>query len=73
VIHPNPSNGNFTILSNLKIKQVKVYDVCGKEMSFSLDQINSNQSEIYLNHKGVYFIQITDNEDGVINHKVIVN
>lgn len=72
-VYPNPSNGNFTIQSNVKIKQVKIYDVCGKEIEFSINTINSNQSEIYLNHKGAYFIQITDNENGVKNHKIIVN
>ncbi|HRG58124.1 MAG TPA: GEVED domain-containing protein [Bacteroidia bacterium] len=72
-IYPNPSNGIFTLIAGNKINQVKVFDICGKELMVNLHHVNANQVEFNIEQKGVYLIQATDHINGVKTHKVIVN
>ena len=69
-IYPNPNNGNFTIeipiISETTLISIKINDVTGKIVyTKEIDSIESNQ--IILNSKelvnGIYFIQISCNED----------
>jgi hypothetical protein len=72
-VFPNPSNGHVTITSLNKIKQINVFDLCGKEISLIINQINANKSDVFIAQKGVYFIHVTALDGTIKNHKIIVN
>lgn len=72
-VFPNPSNGHITITSQNKIKQINVFDVCGKEMNLNVNPLNTNKSDVFIPQKGIYFIHVTNLDGTIKNHKVIVN
>lgn len=72
-VYPNPGNGQISITADFKIKGIKVIDICGKEIPAQIEQLSANQSQVNINQKGLFFIQVTDSDGAVITQKVIVN
>ncbi|MBI3512098.1 MAG: T9SS type A sorting domain-containing protein [Bacteroidetes bacterium] len=76
-VHPNPSNGKFTISfsnSNFSDIDIHVLNVVGQEVfNEHLDALNNNEVDIDLtgNADGVYFIQVSDKKDKV-TRKIVV-
>jgi Secretion system C-terminal sorting domain len=56
-----------------KIQSIKVFDVLGK-IVFKSEPLN-NQSTINSSQfaKGIYFVQITDENKNVVNRKIVIN
>ncbi len=71
-IYPNPTNGNFTIVSEGKdIIKFSIIDIMGKsvlENSFSSRKYNVNMTSF---SKGIYFINI-QTENSFINKRIII-
>ncbi len=70
-IFPNPSNGSFKVyFDNLSIKDVIISDLIGK----TIQQYHSiKQSNVEINNlsTGTYIITLIDNDNNVINKKII--
>ena len=72
-IYPNPSSGVFRIdAGNNKLKEIKVTDVLGRIVLVT--NINSSNTTIDLSKetKGVYFIQLSDENNNRVNKKIII-
>ena len=72
-IYPNPTTGIFSVSSlKNKIQNVKVLNIIGEEVFQSA--INSQQTTIDLSsfRKGIYFVQITDENKNLVNRKIVV-
>lgn len=67
-LYPNPSNGEFDINSNYVIKNVKAFDVLGKEIK--VDTLTKNK--YFIDKSGIYFIKIELNNNAIVNKKIIV-
>ncbi|WP_456437463.1 T9SS type A sorting domain-containing protein [Psychroserpens sp.] len=53
-LYPNPTSSHFSIKSNLKIKNIEIYDILGKQVKvFTQTQELYNISEL---SNGLYFI-----------------
>lgn len=73
-IYPNPNNGICTIKStDLKLQNCFIYNVLG-ECVFSQNSNLTNQINIDLSAqtKGIYFVEIFDENNSRINKKVII-
>jgi len=69
-IHPNPSNGIFTIKSDQNIDHIKVMNSVGKKIYKQTENMN----EIDLSHlpKGVYFISAHTSKKTIITRKIVI-
>jgi hypothetical protein len=72
-IYPNPSNGAFNITSLSKIKEIKVFDLCGSAINFNSNLTNENGARISIDQKGIYIIHITAIDDGKYTQKLVVH
>ncbi|MEI8204793.1 MAG: T9SS type A sorting domain-containing protein [Bacteroidota bacterium] len=74
IIYPNPATSEIKIsaASNNKIEGIKIFNMIGKEISFTA--VNDIQSTISMNEfsRGIYFIQIIDENKNVLNKKIIL-
>ncbi len=73
MIYPNPSTGLFTVSSlKHKVQNIKVLNILGEEVLQST--INNQQTIIDLSgyRKGLYFVQITDENKNMVNRKIVV-
>src|SRR3989304_4123078 len=72
-VYPNPSNGKFTLSSEITKGEISVYNVEGEKVYSSTIQ-PSNHSTIDLSShpNGIYFINIKT-ENGIANKKLIIN
>ncbi len=74
-IYPNPSNGLFTIQveteSNTLVK-LEIYSINGKKVFLNEFYSNINELDLRELPKGVYFIQITQ-ENKVITKKIVIS
>ncbi len=71
-VFPNPSSGVFRIdAGNNKLKEIKVTDVLGRIVLVA--NINSSNTTIDLSKemKGVYFVQLSDENNNRVNKKII--
>jgi hypothetical protein len=61
-LFPNPSKGKFTIISDVKISDVKIYDFTGRIVYSQIH--NDRHIEINLSdvETGLYFVKIITNE-----------
>jgi hypothetical protein len=72
-VYPNPTSSEFIInWEGETIKQVKVFNLLG-EIIFQ-DILNNQQTRVYLNKqpKGIYFVEVTDQNKNVFNKKIIL-
>ena len=72
-LFPNPTNSRINIVSNSKIKDIKLIDFGGR-LILKRDNINTNYKTINLNkiEKGIYLVQIKT-DLGLINKKIILH
>ncbi len=79
---PNPSNGNFTLESDQPLKELRLFDLLGKEVLVvptpfenNGNHSGTNQQLINLTHqtKGIYLLRITLTDGSVVSKKVIKN
>jgi hypothetical protein len=73
VVFPNPSEGQFTISSFSKIKEIKLFDLCGREVIVNPDFVSERKANLTIDSKGVYLVQIYDLNNKVKTQKLIVN
>lgn len=71
-IFPNPSNGKFTLSSEITKGEISIYNISGEKIHSS--KPNSTKSEIDLSKEpnGIYFLQIKTTE-GIANKKIIIS
>lgn len=75
-IYPNPVNTSFVLKilpeTTLKNAELKIYDVCGKEVKSIF--INNNETIISRDElqTGIYFYQLTDSNKKLTNGKIVV-
>ncbi len=74
VIYPNQSNGEFIIKSALTISEIKIVNQLGEIIYTFLNSTQSALPVLNLSSqpKGIYFVQITDNTNMVLNKKIII-
>ena len=65
-IFPNPSRGKVNVLTDLEIKQIKIYSTNGKLL------LNANSPIFTLNNAGVYIIKVITDQ-GVLVEKIIID
>ena len=71
-IYPNPSNGIFFVNSNLKKKEIKIYNYLGQETNFNFTEANQiSQVNIPNYIKGIYFIEIST-ASKLIRKKIVI-
>ena len=71
-IFPNPANNEFTLRSNVSLKELKIYDLKGslvKTMDLS-EMSNEKRVEISSLSSGTYLVQITGDKGTVIKNLV---
>jgi hypothetical protein len=69
-IYPNPTTGDLFISSNIKINNISVYNIIGKEV-ISDAKTNNNLLDISQLSNGVYFIKISVNNTTVTKKIVL--
>ena len=58
LLYPNPNSGNFTLTSEVDIKEIHIFDVTGKKV-FSTKSIEGNIIGLKTNlHKGLYVLHV---------------
>jgi hypothetical protein len=72
-VFPNPSGGQFTISSLAKIKEIKLFDLCGREVKVSTNFDSPQKAVLNIESKGVYLVQIIDINNEAKTQKLIVN
>lgn len=75
VIFPNPNSGRFTITSNIKMKEIAVYNILG-EIVYSQQNISGNtkqEVDVSTLSKGIYFVHITNNNRKIIIKKIVIH
>jgi hypothetical protein len=70
VVYPNPSNDFIKIISEKDIQTVRIFNVEGKQYFYN-DYFNQNQIEIYTFSKGVYFVEVTFEDESIGIKKVV--
>jgi hypothetical protein len=68
-LFPNPSHGSFNITTNEGIKNVKAFDVLGKEVNVNA----SANNQFFIEKKGIYFLTIEIENGKILNTKIIIN
>jgi len=69
IIYPNPTKGNFKIVTNIKIDKIEILSTSGEKIDFY-----RNNDLVYLDNfpTGIYFIVIHSNNN-TITKKLIIN
>ncbi len=72
-LYPNPNNGNFMVKCQEKIESIKLYNNLGQIVK-SFSRVNSKQFTINetMIEKGVYFVNISTQNESIIR-QVIIN
>ena len=70
-IYPNPTTGDLFISSNIKINNISVYNIIGKEV-ISDAKTNNNILDISQLSNGVYFIKMSMN-NATVTKKIILS
>jgi mannan endo-1,4-beta-mannosidase len=71
VLYPNPSNGVFSIQSNLEVINVLGYDMVGR--SIKLQTISKNSYQLISATPGTYMVQIELENHQTIIRKLLIN
>ena len=69
-LHPNPTNGQFTILGT-NLKQAKIINTLGQCVATAKDEGEQLTVDISNLPAGVYFVSITDKEGRKCVKKVV--
>jgi hypothetical protein len=70
-IYPNPSFGKINITSSHDIQNVKVFDMLGR-LAYIKNGIEGNSMDLSSLQKGIYILNISDNNGKMFNHKLIL-
>ena len=73
-IYPNPTNGLFTIDTNgqFELKKIKIFSLESK-LIYEAEGVNNSMYEVDFNHpKGIYFIELSTNDQRKIIRKLII-
>jgi len=73
IIYPNPSNGRFSISSNIPINSIEIYNLFGERIisNFKFKQQTLNEIDLLDYAKGIYFIKIHD-DMYIYTEKVVI-
>jgi len=76
LITPNPSNGNFKVIANIKTGttlNVSIIDIAGRTCFTENKNISSSSFDVNTNglKAGVYTLRLS-NKNGVANHKIVI-
>jgi len=71
-VYPNPSNGKFTLSSEITKGEISIYNISGEKVYSST--VNRKQETVNLSSQpnGIYFLTIKT-EQGTANKKLIIN
>ncbi|MFZ6053429.1 PKD domain-containing protein [Halocola ammonii] len=76
-IYPIPSNGllNVEYPNQINLKEIRIFDSVGKEMSFDTEASESGYLTLKLSQRtsGLYIIQLTTSHGNVIRKRLILN
>lgn len=72
VVFPNPSEGMITISTDSKIKEIKLFDLYGREVEFQVLFSGDVKSSVLIENKGLFLIQIIDINNNVSTKKLIL-
>ncbi len=69
-LYPNPTNGilNIRLSQKAQIKEIRLFDLIGKEQATKLEQ---NQLDLSPLSKGIYFLQLQLNNGETLSRKII--
>jgi hypothetical protein len=72
-IYPNPSNGIFTLKSELDFTQVEILNMLGERVYIA--QVNANKTIFNLSNeaKGIYFYRLLNNTEIIKTGKIVMN
>ncbi|MBS4013289.1 MAG: T9SS type A sorting domain-containing protein [Bacteroidetes bacterium] len=71
-LYPNPSRGNFTVTSDVKISEVSVFNLIGKVVYTASTDSNVVELNISGIETGIYFVKVTT-ENGTSTLKLQIN
>lgn len=74
LIYPNPSNGlvKINILNqNISVTEIQLFDITGRFLETFAVTENTEMS-INLDHKGIYFLRLLNNETILANQKLVI-
>ena len=71
LVYPNPSNGHFTISSNLLIESIELYDIMGKKVFSSNTKVQTMQITEPL-PQGLYVYRVVLQDQSLRTGKIIV-
>ncbi|MEQ8907926.1 MAG: T9SS type A sorting domain-containing protein [Vicingaceae bacterium] len=75
VVYPNPSTGEFNLVSSKKVNQIRLYDLQGKEVQRIVVDSQTSLMEISFKSElpnGLYVIQALTQEGKPLNAKVLL-
>ncbi|PDS24530.1 glycoside hydrolase family 9 protein [Flavobacterium branchiophilum] len=67
-IYPNPSNGEWEIHSHATLKNVKAFDILGKEVK--VNTISNNK--FFINKSGIFILKIELNNGKIVHKRIII-
>jgi hypothetical protein len=71
LIYPNPSDGQFTIISETVIKSIELYDILGKKVFAETPKAQTTQINTQL-PQGMYLYRIVLQDNSVSSGKILV-
>lgn len=71
-VYPNPSTGIFNIPSSEKYSEITIYDMLGKKVYGQAKQGLSGIINMSAFAKGIYYLQVTENNGGTKTEKIIL-
>jgi hypothetical protein len=71
LIYPNPSNGQFVVTSDLKIKDIELYDILGKKVFSDTPKAQTAQIKTGLS-QGLYIYRIMLDDNSIRSGKIVV-
>ncbi len=71
-LYPNPNNGQFTLVSMSSIQQILIFDLAGRQIDATIIMKSTQQAEININAKGMYFVQVIDANHQISTQRIVV-
>ena len=66
MVYPNPCFDSFSIKNDLQVKSISIYNIVGKEV-LTASHIHEGVHDVSALRKGIYLVQLLDEEAQVIN------